>query len=141
MNEEGEVIKGFQLCFETERMRNKLKQNNTHLLLDSTHGLNYNRFETFNAMGISQFGDGVPASHLITQQAREVDLLEWLTHIKEVVEESLGGERWQPMIIIDMSEAELNAIRTVFGEDVKVLFCSWHVLRAWIKVRVVFVPP
>ena len=118
-------------------MRKKLKENSLYLLIDSTHGLNYNRFETFNAMGISPFGDGVPASHLITQRAREVDLIEWLTHIKKVVEDSLPeGERWDPIIIIDMSEAELNAIRVVFGKDAKVLFCSWHVLRAWIKVCV-----
>ena len=134
---DGVLCQPWQMALQTPAMTKKLRQHDSTLLIDSTHNTNWNRFECFNAMVVTQFGDGLNVSHLITQRGTQQDLVSWLQHIKSSVEQGRpSGKEWAPLIIIDMSEAELNAIIQVFGESYRtenVLYCSWHVLRAWVK--------
>jgi hypothetical protein len=38
---------------------------------------------------------------------------------------------WRPScFIVDASVAEMNAIREVFGEAVKIFICTWHFFKA-----------
>ena len=91
--------------------------------------------ELFNAMGIDKFGDGIPVSHLLTARGSFEDLVKWLQHLKEVVETATGSS-WEPTFIVDMCDAEVNAIVHVFGDRYrheKIIYCAWHVMRAWVK--------
>jgi hypothetical protein len=48
---------------------------------------------------------------------------------------------WKPScFIVDAAPAQINAIRKVFGDSVKIFICTWHFFKAlkknlWSKVR------
>ncbi|KAI8889599.1 hypothetical protein K501DRAFT_315026 [Backusella circina FSU 941] len=54
-------------------------------------------------------------------------IVQWLTWIKE--KRHLNVKR----IMVDCSATEIGAIKSVFGNQVNVLLCHWHIWRAWEK--------
>lgn len=65
---------------------------------------------------------------MVTDMEIMPTLIEWLTWLK-----NLKAELRLKRIMIDCSATEIGAIRSVFGDEVDILLCHWHVWRAWDK--------
>lgn len=54
-------------------------------------------------------------------------LVKWLTWVKNT--KQLKVKR----IMVDCSATEIGAIKAVFGDEMNILLCHWHIWRAWDK--------
>lgn len=73
-----------------------------------------------------------PTAWMISEGEKQQDLLPFLQALKRAVELQHPG--WRPScFIVDDCDAQTNALKAVFGQDVPVNLCTWHVKRAWLK--------
>ena len=103
--------------------------------MDTTFGVNRYGFELGTLSLINEFAHGFLFAHAILQTTTADELAKFLRSVKVKLAPRLPTP-WQPTFIIDMSLAEVNAIKAVFGCEYAsrwIIYCTWHVTRAWVK--------
>ncbi|KAG2214481.1 hypothetical protein INT45_006848 [Circinella minor] len=77
------------------------------------------------------FDRGVPIAYLITNYQSAESLKQWFIILK-----AIGVNPVKITIDCDLSEA--NAIVAIYSESTVIQYCSWHVARAWMVARSLF---
>lgn len=125
----------FALGIMTAAQFSELIKNPGTVMMDTTFGVNRYGFELGTLSLINEFANGFPFAHAILQSTTAEELAKFLSAVKTKVSPKLPTA-WQPAFIIDMSFAEVNAIKAVFGNEYAsrwIIYCTWHVTRAWVK--------
>ncbi|MCO5554535.1 hypothetical protein L7F22_008065 [Adiantum nelumboides] len=139
MNEnKGEAfILGIQTRWQLE-MLSKYGHNSL-LAMDATFGTNKYKFHLYTILVFDAFRNGVPIAWIITSSCCCSDIAKWLTKLRNRVLDHNKG--WEPnAFMVDDAEAEIQALRKVFGIGTPILLCIWHVRRAWLKNLIKKVP-
>ncbi|MCO5555000.1 hypothetical protein L7F22_008539 [Adiantum nelumboides] len=139
MNEnKGEAfILGIQTRWQLE-MHSKYGHNSL-LAMDATFGTNKYKFHLYTILVFDAFRNGVPIAWIITSSCCCSDIAKWLTKLRNRVLDHNKG--WEPnAFMVDDAEAEIQALRKVFGIGTPILLCIWHVRRAWLKNLIKKVP-
>lgn len=69
---------------------------------------------------------GIPVAYLFTNDKSAYPITKWI--------ECIAGSGASPKIItIDCNLGEVKAIQTVWGDNCRIQYCTWHVQRAWIN--------
>ena len=128
-------VSSFQLVMQTEWMRDRLIEfgHGKPLFMDGTFGVNSQKNPLTTVMVQDAFDHGIPTAFSIMEggcaEKHYAVLLECLYNAAKAVEPD-----WLPSsIMIDDCDAEINAITSVFPASVKVVLCTWHVMRSWKK--------
>ncbi|KAF9179471.1 hypothetical protein BGZ50_006890 [Haplosporangium sp. Z 11] len=75
-------------------------------------------------------GYGVPVAFFLTKSQQANVLEGWLRQLK-IKMDSLCNREFRPTAVItDQGQNEINAIRAVYPNDVRIFYCAWHVLQA-----------
>ena len=125
----------FQLVIQSKWQRERAVKygHNAPLGMDSTFGVNTQKWPLTTLMVIDEFGHGLPVAWSIMYGGLSHDHYEVMLDAVRKSAQAVMPE-WRPScIIIDDCQAEINAIRAVFGGDINIVLCVWHVLRAWKK--------
>lgn len=72
-------------------------------------------------------GRGCPAAFMITTCETQYPIIQWLRWLASKI--NFRPQNW----MIDCSDTEIAAIRSVHGPDVSIFICHWHVTQAVIK--------
>ncbi|MCO5564520.1 hypothetical protein L7F22_018181 [Adiantum nelumboides] len=89
-------------------------------------------FYLYTILVFDAFRNGVPIAWTITSSACRSNITTWLAALRNRVLNLNKG--WEPnAFMVDDAEADIQALREVFGIGIPVLLCIWHVRRAWLK--------
>lgn len=72
-------------------------------------------------------GRGVPAAFVIITSETQYPIIQWLRWLSFRLD--FRPQNW----MIDCSDTEIAAIRSVYGQDASIFVCHWHVLQAVVK--------
>ncbi|XP_065224343.1 uncharacterized protein LOC135848371 [Planococcus citri] len=95
------------------------------LCFDGTHGMGYD-FVLYTLLVIDAVNQGFPTGFLITNRSDQLIFEFFFQRIKD----NAGAFNCK-VFMSDMEVSFSNAWTNVMGEPEKILFYSWHVLRAW----------
>ena len=111
-----------------------LRQANELVYCDGTASLDRYNYPTF-IMSTSSSGGGVPLGVVITSGESEDTLTESFAHLRSVLPQDTfygRGTLGPQVFITDDSEAEKNALKTIWPETTQLL-CIFHYLQCWWK--------
>lgn len=119
----------FCLIFMTSGQHSMLKQHGNDIIcIDGTHGLNNYGFILYTLMVIDELRQGFPVAFMFSNLKS--------VHVYQIFFNSIKHALGQPVspnvFMSDMEDSFYNAWSTVMGPVTHRLYCSWHVLRAWI---------
>ncbi|KAG2216418.1 hypothetical protein INT45_001375 [Circinella minor] len=134
----------FFFAFMSQWQLKLLKENGDLVSLDSTHktcvdGTNHDCYLYTLVARCRITGKGKPLTWMITNSQAQYPILYWLQWLKD--EHGYVPSR----VMIDDSDTEIAAINKAYNtvnddvssgtytDNVKILICHWHVLRAWKK--------
>ncbi|MCO5594264.1 hypothetical protein L7F22_048291 [Adiantum nelumboides] len=90
------------------------------------------QFYLYTILVFDAFRNGVPIAWAITSSACQSNITTWLAALRNRVLNLHKG--WEPnAFMVDDAEADIQALREVFGIGIPILLCIWHVQRAWLK--------
>ncbi len=94
------------------------------ICLDSTHGTNSNKMLLYSIVVKNRSGTGTPCAFLITQDKSQNTLELWLRTLRDI------GMK-PKFVMIDISDVEASAISRVYGLEITIYYCWFHVKQAW----------
>ncbi|XP_063595250.1 uncharacterized protein LOC134772142 [Penaeus indicus] len=103
-----------------------MMHNQEILCIDATHGTNQYGYSLTNLLVPDEWGKGYPVGHLISNYLDEKTLFYFFQEIKK-----RDPNLTVNVIMSDDDYSGPNAIKAVFGQDIRHLLCKWHVHRAW----------
>jgi hypothetical protein len=117
----------FILVHQTRQQKQMLKlYGGTIVGMDATYKTTKWKFPLFLINVVTNHGHGYPVALFILQEETSVCIGEALRILRK------WNPEWQPTyVMIDKSDAELNAISDVFDEHTTCLLCDFHRLQAW----------
>lgn len=93
--------------------------------IDATHDIGpYNNGVLYTVIVRIDTGNAVPVAYLFTNDLSAKPLVDWFYELRD-------REAIPTKITIDASLPEDNALQRVFGDQVSIQYCTWHVRRAW----------
>jgi len=117
----------FCLALQTKEQSQMLSKFGGKILCaDATHGLTKYGYQLVSVVVKEDQGKGYPVSHLITSN---VDSIVLTAYFKEL-------QKRNPTLKVkfamsDDDNATRKAFKDAFGEDVRTMFCYWHLREAW----------
>ncbi|KAI8482789.1 hypothetical protein Bbelb_394510 [Branchiostoma belcheri] len=103
-----------------------MMQDKEVICLDATHGTNQYGYKVLTLVVPDEFGKGYPVGHLISSHMDERTLYYFFKGVKNRCP-SLKIN----VIMSDDDYSGPNAIKAVFGQEIKHLLCKWHIHRSW----------
>lgn len=121
----------WSFCFMAEWQKGLLQNNSLIVFLDSTHktcrGLSKDEEVYLFTLYVknSVTGKGAPAAFMMTNCARSEVISHFLRKVREFA--------WflPKQVVIDCDQAETNALREIWNDEVTIVYCRWHVLKAF----------
>ncbi|XP_014679533.1 PREDICTED: uncharacterized protein LOC106819405 [Priapulus caudatus] len=104
----------------------KMMNNREILCVDATYGTNQYKYGLLNLIVPDEFGIGYPIVHLNTSHQDEKTLYYFFLEMKKRCPDMKSA-----VIMSDDDYSAPNAIKAVFGEDIRHILCKWHLHRAW----------
>lgn len=116
----------FQFAIITPWQLSMLRQFGDTVCLDATHGTNHRKCLFYSLVARNKLtGNGVPISNMLTSDHGQLPLVNWLTKLK-------NKYQFNPVtFVVDNSQVEIGAIKYVFGSEIHLLLCQFHVIQAW----------
>ncbi|XP_064632844.1 uncharacterized protein LOC135491114 [Lineus longissimus] len=99
----------------------KMMNNREILCVDATHGTNQYQYGLLNLIVPDEFGIGYPVAHLITSHQDEKTMYYFFLEMKKRCPDMKIA-----VIMSDDDYSAPNAIKAVFGEDIRHILCKWH---------------
>jgi hypothetical protein len=124
----------FSLCFGDKWQLEKLARatDGKAIMLDGTFGTNKLKFPLTTIMGFDAMRNGFPGAWTISSTESRECIVKWLRALKSKLETIVPG--WRPScFIVDDAGTMIDAVWEVFGTDMPILLCIWHVKRCWLK--------
>lgn len=128
------VVQDFNLLFGTPEQFKRLAEltHNGPLLMDATFSTNHWQYPLITFMGVDEFGNGFPGAWALTSSENCVSTAAILRNLQKTMEKYVPG--WRPScVIVDDASTGISATEAVFGADMRVHLCVWHVKRCWLK--------
>ena len=96
--------------------------------MDATYKTSKWGFPMFMLNIVTNHGHGYPVALFFVEREDGASIAEALQVLAN------WNPNWQPdYVMVDKSDAEINAMGEVFGEQTKVLLCDFHRLQAWCR--------
>lgn len=90
------------------------------------------QYPLFTVAVVDDHNNVSPTAWAICEGEAAHDLVPFLQKLKHNMEQHSPG--WRPSCFLsDDSDAQKNAIQEVFGSNMPVFLCAWHVKHTWLK--------
>ncbi|XP_053388439.1 uncharacterized protein LOC128551562 [Mercenaria mercenaria] len=128
-SEKGLNPKDFLLVFMTNKQKEMFQKFGERILcMDSTHGTNSYLFKLITLLVVDEYKRGYPVAFCVTNREDETTIKIFIESVHRRCPETVIS-----YLMSDDDIAGFNAVRSVYGNNVKHYLCIWHVMNSWFR--------